>query len=191
MSRSLLILCAASLVSFAVGCGDASEPAFRKESSVGMPSGSGGDQNSNPTPAPPASDPSSNPAATPDPGPAPTGNVYFRVANFFSTAADACVSSDGGATWFGPIMKTLAGKSLDPATVSARVTVKNGHFTVRAVYGTCSVGIGTDVKADIAGEWPATIVLGQKSGSPEIKVLTDEPSVSASATFIRLVHTTN
>ena len=51
--------------------------------------------------------------------------------------------------------------------------------------------MGADVTTDVAGDWPATIVLGQKSGSPETKVLVDEPSVSDSATFVRLVHAAN
>ncbi len=194
MSRSLLILASVSLLSLAVGCGDASAPAFRKEGTMGQGTGSGSGTPSNagdPSSSPPSSDPSANPPSTP-PAPPPSGAVFIRVANFFATAADACVSTDGGATWVGPLMKQLAGKSLDPNTVSARTSMKNAHFTIRAVTGSdCKTGVGADVKTDIPGEWPATIVLGQKSGTPETKVLIDEPSISNTTTFVRLVHAAN
>ena len=118
MSRSLILVLAASLVSVAVGCGDASAPAFRKETAAGPMAGSSGSSSdpSGDTQQPAAPDPSSGAPSAPPAAP-PTGNVYFRVANFFSGAADACVSSDGGATWTGPLMKGLSGKPLAPSTV--------------------------------------------------------------------------
>ena len=53
----------------------------------------------------------------------------------------------------------------------------------------CTVGVGADVTvADSLGEWPATILLGEKAGAPLLRVLVDEPSVSSMSTFMRFVH---
>jgi hypothetical protein len=120
----------------------------------------------------------------------PVGNVNFRVANFLTSNADACLSPDGGVTWIGPIMHAISGRSLDPNTVSERTLVTNAHFLVRPVAGSlCSETIGPDQKVDdISGDWPATIVLGSRSGVPEVSVLVDEPSLSDTMSFVRLVH---
>lgn len=189
MLRSLPLAIAGSVVLFAVGCGDASAPSFAKAGTpVGSSAGAQGSQDTG-SPSSASSSQDNSQGTAPTPPPAPAGNVYFRVANLFGTAADACVSSDGGKTFAGPIMHDMAGKSLDAATVSARVAVKNAHFVVRAVTGAdCKSGTGADVLADVPGEWPATIVLGQKAGKTEVRVLTDEPSLSGTATFVRLVH---
>jgi hypothetical protein len=189
MLRALQIAVACASVGLIVGCGDASEPAYREPVST---SGQGGGDSSNgangPASTPPSSptDPGSN---APPPAPV-TGNVFFRVANFLPAAADACLSPDGGATWIGPIMQTLAHTPLAPATVSARLPIMNAHFTARAIGGAdCKVGVGADVTvSDIPGEWPATIVLGQRAGAPELRVLVDEDSLSDTSTFLRLVH---
>jgi hypothetical protein len=51
------------------------------------------------------------------------------------------------------------------------------------------LAIGNDMKIDdIMGEWPATIVLANKGGAAMMHVLVDEPSLSTTSTFVRLVH---
>jgi hypothetical protein len=204
MRRSLEVALAVSMTmlatAFATGCGDASAPVYTNTSPVmtGGDNGGGGSQASTPSGSSSSNGSASDPSApassndtpsTPPPAP-PTGNIYFRVANFLSMNADACVSPDGGKTWVGPIMNQLASTTLAPSTVSARLKVPNAHFMVRTVGGpSCAAAIGNDMKVDdILGEWPATIVLASKAGAPMMKVLVDEPSLSDSSAFVRLVH---
>jgi hypothetical protein len=118
------------------------------------------------------------------------GNVSFRVANLTSSYVDVCISPDGGATWIGPLMHEISGHILAPNTVSERTILANAHFTLRAVAGNlCTERVGPDTPVnDVPGDWPATILLGAQSGVVKVALIADEPSVSDTASFVRLVH---
>jgi hypothetical protein len=197
MRRALEVAMAFSLATlaaaFGTGCGDASMPGFSDTAPHGSDPGGGkdpppsstADGNGTPIGAPTATDST----GTPLPGD-PVGNVSLRVANLSSSNADVCVSPDGGATWIGPLMHGIAGRLLAPNTVSERTILANAHFLVRPVAGNlCSQLTGPDTKvSDVPGDWPATIVIGARSGVPQVALLPDEPSISNTASFVRLVH---
>jgi hypothetical protein len=178
---------------FAAGCGDASMPAF-SDTAPHEPDRGGGKDPPPSSSDTSAGDPIAPPTATdsngtPLPGD-PVGQVSMRVANLTSSNADACISVDGGATWIGPLMHGIAGRLLEPNTVSERTILANAHFMVRPVAGNlCTQRIGPDTKVnDVPGDWPATLLLGAQSGVVSVALLADEPSISDTSSFVRLIH---
>ncbi len=159
--------------------------------------GQGGPGTSPTTPGaatPPAQPPTSAPPGPrgtppPPPTPSPAGEVSFRIANFLPTPADVCVKGDDG-IWQGPLFARAANKAVPPAAVTERTKIGNSHFVGRIVGADCTAALSADVALPVLGAtWSATLVLGTSGGTSKLAFLVDDPTASATYTYVRLVHT--